>query len=84
MSTNQEVCYGEPIRTASSQQEWYESAARTARIRASKLRKAGFRVYVSAMGDQVTNVGRVKMTLVTIEHAGREVPAPAVVIPRSL
>jgi hypothetical protein len=51
-------------------QEWYETASRHAGGRARYLRGQGFKVSVEGMGFQVTNVGRVKMTLVTIEHDG--------------
>ena len=64
------------IRTATAQQEHYESASNDARQRARELRKAGFRVFVSSMGPQVTSAGIVRMTMLTIEHRGEEVPAP--------
>lgn len=83
--SKKEVCYGSPVRGRDWQQEWYETAARTARIRAMKLRKAGFTVSVSNMGPQVTDVGRVNMTMVSILNIPYDVvvPAPAVVIERS-
>jgi hypothetical protein len=46
-------------------QESYETASGHAATRARELRKAGFRVYVSAMGSQVTAVGSIKLSLVT-------------------
>ena len=58
------ICYGQTIGRGFVQ-EWYETSARTAAVRARELRKAGFAVCVSSMGWQVTNVGKVKMTLVT-------------------
>jgi len=71
------ICYG-LTRTRNSQQEWYETASRHAGKRARLLRKLGFKVTVSAMGDQVTNVGRVRMTILTVHQLGYddEVPAP--------
>lgn len=47
-------------------QEMYETASRDAGKRARELRKAGYRVTVSGLGSQVTNVGRVNMTMVDI------------------
>jgi hypothetical protein len=48
-------------------QEMYETASRDARTRAAQLRKLGYRVSVSALGPQVTPVGRVTMTMLTID-----------------
>ena len=70
------VCYL-LVRTRNSQQEHYETAANDARTRARELRKLGFRVSVSPLGPQVTSVGIVRMTLLTIHDPGeREIPAP--------
>ena len=72
-----ETCYG-LTRTRACQQEWYETASRDAGRRARVLRKQGFRVFVEGMGGQVTSVGRVAMTLVSIlAEAGEQIPAPA-------
>jgi hypothetical protein len=46
-------------------QESYETASGHAAVRARQLRKAGFRVAVSAMGSQVTGVGLIKLSLLT-------------------
>jgi hypothetical protein len=46
-------------------QESYETASRHAVIRARELRNAGFRVAVSALGSQVTEVGVIKLSLLT-------------------
>lgn len=70
------ICYGRVCSRANHAQEWYETASRDAGQRAKELRAQGFRVYVSGMGPQVTGVGVVKMTLVTVD-GDREVPAPA-------
>lgn len=71
------TCYG-LVRTRTCQQEWYDTASRDAGRRARVMRKQGFRVFVEGMGGQVTSVGRVKMTLVSIlAEAGEEIPAPA-------
>lgn len=71
------TCYG---RTGGRNwvQEWYETASRDAGRRARTLRKAGFRVSVECMGVQVTRVGRVKMTILSVHDAGlHQVPAPS-------
>ena len=68
------ICYGQY-----GNQEWYESASGDARRRAAALRKDGFRVFASSMGPQVTPVGLVKMTLLTIDNPDRrEVPSVTV------
>jgi hypothetical protein len=46
-------------------QESYETASGDAGKRARELRKAGFRVFVQALGSQVTGVGLIKLSLVT-------------------
>lgn len=66
-------CYGR-VRNGNWQQEWYETASRDARRRAMQLRKAGYNVIVSTMGEQVTPVGRVKMTLLTVMNVSDEMP----------
>jgi len=70
------TCYGRSSGRGSTQ-EWYETASRDAGRRARQLRKLGYTVTVSGMGTQVTRVGLVKMTLLTIlgENA-HESPAP--------
>ena len=73
----QPICYG-ITRDRTWQQEWYETQSRDASRRARSLRKAGYRVNVEAMGSQVTQVGHVKMTLLTINGLdGAEVDDPA-------
>ena len=47
-------------------QESYETASRDAGRRARQLRQAGYLVATQAMGDQVTPVGLIKLTLVDI------------------
>jgi hypothetical protein len=72
------ICYGQPVRGRNWQQEWYESASRHARKRAQDLRKLGFQVVVSSMGDQITSEGRCKMSMLTVVNAGdREIPNPS-------
>lgn len=73
---NPVICYG-VIRTANSQQEHYESSTRHAGLRAKELRKLGFDVSVSSLGPQVTNVGVVRMTMITIKQDGRDIPEPS-------
>ena len=60
-------------------QEHFETASKDAGQRAKVLRKAGFNVDVSALGPQVTNVGIVKMTMVTISNPNENVPEVNVV-----
>lgn len=63
------------VRGRNFQQETYETGSRESRERAAQLRKAGFRVTTSSMGSQVTPVGRIKLTLLTIHDPGdREIP----------
>ena len=65
------------VRGANFQQEWYETASKDAGVRTRELRKAGFRVSTQGMGPQVTPVGTVKMTLLSIYSPGdREIPPP--------
>lgn len=65
MENNAMTCYGQ-INGNGWTQEWYETSTRDAGKRARQLRKLGYRVTVSGQGSQVTNVGRVNMTLVDI------------------
>jgi hypothetical protein len=50
-------------------QESYETSSREAGERARQLRKLGYRVRCSAMGPQVTSLGRMTLTLVDV-HPG--------------
>lgn len=59
------TCYG-AVNSGKWCQEHYETASRDARVRASELRKLGYVVTVVSMGDQITPVGRVKMTMVDV------------------
>lgn len=78
LNKNAEVtCFG-LVRTRNSQQEWYETASRQAAIRARFLRHLGYTVTVSPMGSQITSVGRVKMTLLTIHLSERNNDLPVV------
>ena len=67
------------VRGRDWQQEVYCTMARHARKRASELRKLGFKVTTSALGYQITNSGRVKLTMLTVHDLdyGTEVPPPA-------
>ena len=60
------------------QQEHYESKSGHARIRAAQLRRLGFKVSVSPLGPQVTPVGTVRMTMVTVRDVDpdQSIPAP--------
>lgn len=56
-------------------QETHDTGSGSARKRAAQLRKAGFKVSTSAMGMQVTSVGLVKLTMLTVhDREGREIP----------
>ena len=57
-------------------QEFHETSAHTAARRARQLRKSGYWVSVGSLGNQVTPVGVVKMTLLTVHDADGRVPAP--------
>ena len=74
------TCYGQVIGRGFLN-EWYETASRDAGRRAKVLRKAGFKASVCAMGTQVTNVGYVKMTLVSV-HADDFEGLPSVKVVR--
>lgn len=77
------ICYGRTV-TRHSVQEVYETEARHAGPRARELRRLGYRVHCDAMGVQVTNVGRVKLTLVTVLHDGENIPPPPARVERGL
>ena len=47
-------------------QEWYETGDPTLKVRARDLRRLGYRASVSSMGEQVTQYGRVKSSLLDI------------------
>lgn len=74
------TCYSQVKSGRGWCQESYETESRDAGRRARILRKLGYRVYVSSMGPQITSVGRVKMSLVTIEETENanldNLPAP--------
>ena len=65
MQNTTPVCYGQ-VKTRNSCQETYETASRHAAARGRQLRAAGFRCWASPLGLQVTSVGTVKLTIVTI------------------
>lgn len=67
------------VKTPTAQQEWYETASGDARRRARELRKAGFGITVSSPSEQITTVGIMKMTLVTISlsFVGVDIPPVA-------
>jgi hypothetical protein len=70
------ICYL-LVRGRNFQDEHYETASRHARVRAKQLRKLGFKASVSALGPQVTSVGKVNMTMVSIHNPGHgEIPNP--------
>lgn len=62
------------VRTASCQQESYETASRSAAKRSRQLRKLGYQVTTSPMGLQVTPWGFVKLTMVTIFNPDDNLP----------
>lgn len=53
-------------------QESYETASRDAGRRVRQLKKAGYRVFSSAMGSQVTPLGVIKLTMVDIRPGDHE------------
>lgn len=59
------ICYGQ-TNNGDMCQESYCTLSRQARTRAKQLRDAGYRVISSSMGLQVTRVGSVKLTMLTI------------------
>jgi hypothetical protein len=67
------VCYNRVV-GRTWVQESYDTATGHAGIRARALRKQGYRVSVSALGPQVTSVGRIKMSIVTIDCADKDAP----------
>lgn len=73
------ICYGQTL-FHNHVQEFYETASKHAAIRARELRKAGFRVATASLGNQVTNVGSVKMTI--LDAAGDIDNLPRVQIER--
>jgi len=54
--------------------EYYETASKQAGIRARLLRAAGFHVTAGSMGNQVTRVGLVKLTMLTIRGDADNLP----------
>jgi len=56
-------------------QEWHDPKAGTARKRAKQLRDAGFQVTVSDMGPQVTRVGLIRLSMLTV-YTSDLIPAP--------
>lgn len=62
-------CYGQ-TGTTTWTQEKYETASGDAKRRAQELRKAGFLVITASLGPQITTVGLVKISLVTVLNAG--------------
>ena len=67
------TCYGR-TGTHSWTQEWYETRSRDAGRRARELRRQGYSPATAAMGMQVTPVGRVKMSLVSVRHPDKSPP----------
>jgi len=69
------MCYL-AVSSPNFRQEWYESASGDARRRKAQLRRAGFDCTVSPPTEQITNVGRVRMTLLTIplSFVGVDIP----------
>ena len=65
------TCYGQ-VNQGRWCQEHYETASRDAGRRAKELRKLGYVVTVVGMGDQVTGVGHVKMTMVDVRPGRHE------------
>jgi len=62
-------------------QEHYDTMSGDARRRASQLRKVGFKATCCSLGMQVTNVGRVRMTMVDIRPGTTVVSQDTTVLP---
>lgn len=75
MGENQPVTAYGVTRTPTVQQEWYATGTGDARRRARQLRALGYRV-VTSSSDQITPVGRVKMTLLTVFNPDDALPPP--------
>ena len=60
------VCCGQ-INSGRWCQEHYETASRDAGVRAAQLRDAGYKVNVSSLGLQVTSLGLLGMTMITVD-----------------
>ena len=58
----------------SVRQESYDSASGDAKKRATQLRKLGYKVTVSALGSQVTPIGIIGISMVTIYNPDDNVP----------
>jgi hypothetical protein len=65
------TCYGQ-VNQGSWCQETYETKSRDAGRRTRQLRKAGYEATSSSIGFQVTRVGSVKLTMVTIQPGRHE------------
>lgn len=63
-------------RGANFQQESYETGSPEIKDRAKGLRKRGYTVVVSPMGDQVTPVGRLKLTMITVSNPDDNLEQP--------
>lgn len=59
------VCYSQ-INAGTWCNEWYETSTKHGTQRARQLRRAGFSATCSAMGYQVTQHGRVRMSILHI------------------
>ena len=62
-------CYGQ-VNSGTWCQETYETISKDAGKRTRQLRTAGYQAFSAVLGPQVTPVGTVKMTLVTIRPGG--------------
>lgn len=65
------ICYGQ-VNEGTWCQESYCAKSRHAGIRSKQLRKLGYKVRTGALGNQVTGVGIVKLTMVHIEPGQNE------------
>ena len=66
------------VRGLGWQQETFETASREAGQRARQLRKLGLTVYVSPMGMQVTSLGSLRLSLVSIYGISADAEFPEV------
>lgn len=53
-------------------QESWETGSSAIRQRAAQLRKAGYAVKTFPMGDQITHLGRIKLTMIDVRPGTHE------------
>ena len=61
-------------RSNGMKQEWFDTGTGESRSRARQLRKFGYQVISSSMGNQVTDVGLIRRTMLTILNDDGNIP----------